>query len=126
MAASCKKDELTVVSTATGHSCGTRTILIDVDSLLQLSDGGWDPVPEQHFTFCECDTVRLVPTNILGDWYFARWYFGSMPNEVDFDQAVLDTITSPTHVTMDVHNDDAGPDPQHVHIRIDLHAEVCE
>ncbi len=125
--ASCQKDELTVVSTAPPpHTCGLRTIEVNVDSLIQESDGGWGNLPKLHYQFCSCDTVTLVPVNIQDPWYFGRWYFGVMPDETDYYEEVLDSITVETMVTLDIHNNDGPPEPQHLHFRIYLEEVSCE
>ena len=126
LGASCQKDELTVVSTDTSHPCGMRTITLNVDSLIQAHGSGWDVIPDQHFTYCSCDTVDLVAGNIPAPWYFFRWYFGDMPTESNYWEPGLDTITVPTYVTLDVHSDASPPEPVHLHIRVHLHAENCK
>lgn len=115
-----------MVSTAPPmHECGIRTIELNVDSLMQEYGSGWGQIPDQHFTFCSCDTVRLLPANIQDPWYFARWYFGDMPNETNHLGLVVDTITTATYVTLDLHADDSPPDPDHLHIRVQLHEQKC-
>ena len=123
--AACQKDELTVVSLEPPSPCGVRTILVNVDSLIQANNGGNTPIPEQHYTFCSCDTVRLEPANVQSPWYFERWFFGIIPWETDYLEPILDTITTGTHVTLDIHSTSGGPEPSHVHIRLDLHEEDC-
>ena len=124
-ATGCKKDELTVVSTAPHHTCGLRTIEVNVDSLVQCC-GGWGNVPELHFDFCSCDTVRLVPSALEEPWEFERWFFGTWPFETNYWDPVLDTITTATEVTLDVHNDESGSEPDHLHIRLHLDEMDCK
>lgn len=126
VSSACQKDELTVVSTAPYHTCGMRAIALNVDSLIQEYGGGWGDVPDQHFTFCSCDTVLLTAVNIQDPWYFARWYFGNWPYETNHWEPVLDTITTATFVTLDVHSDATPPEPDHLHIRVHLHEQDCK
>ncbi len=126
VAAGCKKDELTVVSTDVSHACGMKTITLNVDSLIQEHGTWWNAIPDQHFTYCACDTVDLVAGNTPSPWYFARWYFGDMPMETNHWDAVLDTITVATYVTLDLHSDASPPDPDHLHIRVHLHTQDCK
>jgi hypothetical protein len=122
LTASCQKDELTVVSTATMHTCAKTTVQVNVDSLVDCGPG-W---PELHYTICECDTIAFVPVNIQFPWTFQHWTIDQGEDNVDQYEQVLDTITIASELWLDVEYEQGPPPHEHVHIRIDVDTEPCE
>lgn len=117
----CKKDELTVVSTAEPpHICTKTVVQLNVDSILQ-----WPPPPpgepDLHLTICECDTVAFYPVNIQGDCHLEEWVIYQGQGNTIHEGLILDTITVTSELTMNF--DDCGP--WH-HIRIQVDTEPCE
>jgi hypothetical protein len=123
LAASCRKDDLTVVSTATTHECVKTTVELNVDSLVQCG-GGWGNEPHLHYTICECDTIAFIPVNIQEPWYFERWIVEAGADDIDLFEPVLDTITVPTELWLDIHTTLNPWD--HVHVGIEVFTEPCK
>lgn len=99
MIASCKKDELTVVSTANPHICEKRIVELDIDSLLQLPPpppGGSD----LYFTKCACDTLAFHPVNVPPDAEFEGWIIDQGEENVHQQSLDLDTITVASELWM--------------------------
>jgi hypothetical protein len=122
LTASCKKDELTVVSTATPpHGCGKTIIHLNVDSILQSPP----PLPGEadlQITICECDTIAFIPVNLPSDCEFHHWIIDQGQADVFQNELLLDSITVASELWMDFDDCD---EPQH-QIRIQVDTEPCE
>lgn len=125
MASSCQKDELTVVSTATTHTCSKTTFTLNVDSLFDCGPG-WPGWPEElHYTICECDTIGFIPV-LNSDYEFEHWVIDQGQENVEQHEAVLDTITVESELWLDVEDHEGPEPPHHEHIRILVHTQSCE
>lgn len=121
MMASCKKDELTVVSTANPHTCEKRIVELDMDSLLQCQN----PPPGQadlELTICDCDTIAFIPMNVPPQYEFEGWTIDQGLDNVHQDALILDTITVASELWMTF--DNVGPGHEHLLFRV--HTEHCE
>lgn len=107
LAASCQKDELTVVSTAPPEHVCTRTVIeLNIDSLLHLPQ----PVPgnaDLYFTKCACDTLAFHPVNVPADAEYQGWIIDQGEDNVHQDELDLDTITVSSELWM--HFDNVWP-----------------
>lgn len=124
LAVACKKDELTVVSTATAHTCARTIFQLNIDSLLGNGPGGpGDTV--LNFTMCECDTIGFVPV-LTDDYEFEHWVIDQGEENASQEEEVLDSITVESELWLDV-EDHSGPEPpHHEHVRILVHTEPCD
>jgi hypothetical protein len=122
LAASCQKDELTVVSTASPqHVCAKTVVDLDIDSLLQCGQpppGGADI----NLTICECDTIAFNPVNLPPSAEFEGWVIDQGEENVHQYQLILDTITVASELWM--HFDHVWP--KDGTIRIIVTTEHCE
>lgn len=118
---SCNKDELTVVSTATGtNTCDKHIVDLNVDSLFS------DPPPQpwqsdMEIEVCACDTLVLRPVNIPSQYEFEHWRIDQGGKEIQHDELVLDSITVSSALTLKF---DHGPG--HPNLRIDVFFAPCE
>ena len=124
LGASCQKDELTVISTATVQDCSKTTVELNMDSLIQSADGGWGIQPHLTYTICECDTLAFDLVNIQAPWYFERWIIEDGPDDIDIFEQEMDTITTATELWLDMHTFWNPWD--HVHVHIEVFTEPCE
>lgn len=121
LTASCRKDELTVVSTAPPpHVCGRTVIHLNVDSILQ-SPPPLPGEPDLLVTICECDTVAFFPENIQGGCHVEEWVIYQGQGNISHEELILDTITVTSELTLNF--EDCGP--WHL-IRIQVDTEPCE
>ncbi len=116
----CIKDELTVVSTASGaDSCGKHIVELNVDSL--FNDPQHEPWGSDiEIEICDCDTLVLRPMNIPSSFDFEHWTIDQGGKEVEQEALVLDTITVNSALTLEF-----DLEPGHVHLHIDVLVEPC-
>ncbi len=117
----CNKDELTVVSTASGtNTCGKYIVDLNVDSL--FSDTPPQPWGSDiEIAVCACDTLVLRPVNIPFPYEFEHWRIDQGGEEAQHNELVLDTITVNSALTLEF---DHGPG--HPHLYIDVLVAPCE
>ncbi len=122
LAASCQKDELTIVSTAPpAHVCARTVIELNIDSLLHLPQ----PQPgdaDLYFTKCACDTLAFHPVNVPPGADYQGWTIDQGEKDVHHDGLDLDTITVASELWM--HFDDVWP--LNGTLKIEVNTEPCE
>lgn len=122
LVSSCKKDELTVVSTAPpAHVCSKIVINLNMDSLIHLDP----PLPggsDLEVVKCECDTVAFYPMNIPQNAEFEGWVIDQGEENAHQEALDLDTITMDSELWM--HFEHVGPNDGVV--RIVVENEPCK
>ena len=122
LTASCQKDELTVVSTATPEHVCTRTVIeLNIDRLIQRPQ----PLPgdaDLYFTKCACDTLAFHPVNVPTGAEYQGWIIDQGEENALQDELDLDTLTVASELWM--HFDEV--EPFNGTLKIVVTTEPCE